>query len=493
MKRVAWNMLKDFDFNAVDTTFADRKRSELGAELAALQRKLLNSDASLVIIVDGWESSGKGYMLKEFTRELDPRYFEVNLYDEPTDEEKAHPFLWRFSRDLPAKGRIALFDRSFYFELMSELKLSDTKLNHQLTDVSFLERMLTADNTLVIKFFLHQKEKTMEKRIEKLKKDPYREFLITAEDELQIKKYSKYLNHFDEVLDRTNFDGSPWHIISTEDLKNASREALGITIRALKEHLEKPAKEQADVPRPALAVKPLAEIDLSKTITEQEYEAQLEKLQKEAGEIVYELWIKKIPCILVFEGTDAAGKGGAISRLTRMMDPRSFDVATTAAPTEQERQYNYLWRFYQTFPSRGKLTIYDRSWYGRVLVERVEGFTPEYRWAAAYDEINEMEHNLVHDGNLIIKFLLVIDKEEQEKRFKEREADPEKTYKLTEDDWRNHEKFDVYEDAMNEMLVRTNTTDAPWIIVEGKQKEFARIKVLKEFIVRAKAFIKENS
>jgi len=486
-------MLKDFDFNAVDETFADRKRSELGAELAALQRKLLNSDSSLLLIVDGWESSGKGYMLKELTRELDPRYFEVNLYGEATDVEKAHPFLWRFSRDLPSKGRIAIFDRSFYFELMNEWKISDKKLSHQLTDISFLERMLTADNTLVVKLFLHQKEKTMRKRIENLKKDPYREFLITKEDEQQIKKYDKYLNHFDDVLDKTNFDDSPWHIISTEDLKNASREALGITIRSLEEHLEKAVREQAGAIRPALSVKPLAEVDLTKTITEQEYETQLEKLQQETAEIIYEMWIKKMPCILVFEGTDAAGKGGAISRLTRMVDPRSFDVATTAAPTEQERQYNYLWRFYQTFPSKGKITIYDRSWYGRVLVERVEGFTPEYRWAAAYDEINEMEHNLVHDGNLIIKFLIVIDKEEQNNRFNEREADPEKMYKLTEDDWRNHDKFEAYEEAMNEMLARTSTPDAPWVIVEGNQKEFARIKVLKEFIARARAFIKKNS
>jgi polyphosphate:AMP phosphotransferase len=482
-------MLKDYDFDKKDPALSGKKRSELGTELAALQRRLLDSDSSMLIIVDGWESSGKGHILKDLTRELDPRYFEVNVFDDALDDNDKHPFLWRFARDLPGKGRIAFFDRSFYSELMNDLKVNDDRLEHHLDYISFLERMLIADNTIVLKLFLHHSEKTMEKRIEKLKDDPYREFLITKDDEKQLKKYSKYLKHFDKILGMTNFEASPWHVISTEDLKEASREALSIANSILKSHLEQTAQQPAAPIRPGLKEKPLSKIDLKAAITEEEYEAQLEKLQEEAGELVYEMWLKKIPCVLVFEGTDAAGKGGAISRLTRLVDPRSYDVATTAAPTENESRYNYLWRFYQTFPIKGKMTIYDRSWYGRVLVERVEGFTPEYRWAAAYEEINEMEHNLVHDGLLIIKFLIVIDKEEQKQRFKDRENDPEKNYKLTDEDWRNHEKFEQYEEAMNEMVARTNTKDAPWIIVEGNQKEYARIKVLKEFISRARTFI----
>jgi len=482
-------MLKDFDFDKKDTTLSGTKRSELGSELAALQRKLVNSDYSMLIIVDGWESSGKGHVLKDLTKELDPRYFEVSVFDDALDDHEERPFLWRFARDLPGKGRIAFFDRSFYSELMNDLKVKDERLEHHLGYISFLERMLVADNTIVLKLFLHHSENTMEKRIDKLKDDPYREFLITKDDEKQLKKYPKYLKHFDKILENTNFESSPWHVISSEDLKDASREAISIAISTLKSHLEKSAQQPPAPIRSGLKEKPLAKIDLKAAITEEEYEAQLEKLQEEAGELVYEMWLKKIPCVLVFEGTDAAGKGGAISRLTRLIDPRSYDVATTAAPTENESRYNYLWRFYQTFPVKGKMTIYDRSWYGRVLVERVEGFAPEHRWAAAYEEINEMEHNLVHDGLLIIKFLIVIDKEEQKQRFKDRENDPEKNYKLTDEDWRNHEKFEQYEEAMNEMVARTDTKDAPWIIVEGNQKEYARIKVLKEFISRARAFI----
>lgn len=482
-------MLKDFDFDQKDATLSGTKRSELGSELAALQRKLVDSESAMLIIVDGWESSGKGHILKDLTKELDPRYFEVNVFDDALDDNDKHPFLWRFARDLPGKGRIAFFDRSFYSELMNELKVDDDRLDHHLGYISFLERMLVADNTIVLKLFLHHSEKTMEKRIEKLKNDPYREFLITKDDEKQLRKYNKYLKHFDRIMEKTNFEASPWHVISSEDLKDASREAIRIASSTLKDHLEQAAELPTSPIRSGLKEKPLEKIDLEAAITEEEYEAQLEKLQEEAGELVYEMWLKKIPCVLVFEGTDAAGKGGAISRLTRLIDPRSYDVATTAAPTENESRYNYLWRFYQTFPIKGKMTIYDRSWYGRVLVERVEGFTPEYRWAAAYEEINEMEHNLVHDGLLIIKFLIVIDKEEQKKRFKDRENDPEKNYKLTAEDWRNHEKFEQYEEAMNEMVARTDTKDAPWIIVEGNQKEYARIKVLKEFISRARAFI----
>jgi polyphosphate:AMP phosphotransferase len=485
-------MLKDFDFDKKDTTLSGTKRSELGSGLAALQRKLVNSDSSMLIIVDGWESSGKGHILKDLTRELDPRYFEVSVFDDAMDDNADHPFLWRFARDLPGKGRIAFFDRSFYSELMNDLKVKDERLEHHLGYISFLERMLVADNTIVLKLFLHHSEKTMEKRIEKLKEDPYRKFLITKDDEKQLKKYTKYLNHFDKIMEATNFEESPWHVISSEDLKDASREAISIASSTLKSHLDQTEKKPPVPIRSGLKEKPLAKVDLKAAITEEEYEAQLEKLQEEAGELVYEMWLKKIPCVLVFEGTDAAGKGGAISRLTRLIDPRSYDVATTAAPTENESRYNYLWRFYQTLPIKGKMTIYDRSWYGRVLVERVEGFTPEHRWAAAYEEINEMEHNLVDDGLLIIKFLIVIDKEEQKQRFKDRESDPEKIYKLTDEDWRNHEKFEQYEEAMNEMVARTDTKDSPWVIVEGTQKEYARIKVLKEFISRGRAFISSH-
>lgn len=483
-------MLNDFDFSTNDVK--KEKRSELGEELAKLQRKLKNTDSSMLVIVDGWESAGKGYVLKDLIRELDPRYYEVSVYETPTEEEMTHPFLWRFVRNLPSKGNIAFFDRSFYYEALNDLHLQQDALDHQLLDISLLERLLVADGTLVVKLFLNHTKETMKKRMDALESDPLRKFLISKNDKKQLKYYDQYKGHMDEVLEKTNFPDSPWKVISTEHKKNASRVALRYVMDQLSNHLNQhvePSFLSEWEPVQVEQARPLDSIERTQKISEEEYNHQKDVLQKKAGELVYQLWMKKLPCVLVFEGTDAAGKGGAIERLVRHMDPRGYDVATTAAPTPNESQYHYLWRFYKTFPRKGRVTIYDRSWYGRVLVERVEGFTPENRWQDAYAEINEMEHNLIHEGYLLLKFLVVIDKEEQKKRFEARQNDPEKSYKLTDEDWRNHEKFEMYEDAMNDMLEKTSTEEAPWTIVAGNQKEFARIKVLETFIEQAEALL----
>ena len=231
-------MLKDFDFDKKDTTLSGTKRSELGSELAALQRKLVNSDYSMLIIVDGWESSGKGHILKDLTRELDPRYFEVSVFDDALDDYAERPFLWRFARDLPGKGRIAFFDRSFYSELMNDLKVKDERLEHHLGYISFLERMLVADNTIVLKLFLHHSENTMEKRIEKLKNDPYREFLITKDDEKQLKKYTKYF----ETL-RQNIGNDKFRFISVaRDFFGGFERCFQRSDKYRQQHFEEPPR-----------------------------------------------------------------------------------------------------------------------------------------------------------------------------------------------------------------------------------------------------------
>lgn len=240
---------------------------------------------------------------------------------------------------------------------------------------------------------------------------------------------------------------------------------------------------------PAETDLPLNKVDLTKKITDEEYDEKLDDLQERAGELLYQVYLENKGIIIAYEGTDAAGKGGNIERLTRQMDPRGYDVSTTSGPTKHELARHYLWRFYLDFPTRGRMTIYDRSWYGRVLVERIEELTPAYRWKEAYQEINQMEHNLTHDGYLVLKYLLIINKEEQLERFEARAEDPEKQHKLTDEDWRNHERFDVYKDAMNEMVVYTSTEDAPWKVISGMDKKDARIAVLEDFIERVGAYL----
>ena len=235
----------------------------------------------------------------------------------------------------------------------------------------------------------------------------------------------------------------------------------------------------------------LSGIDLSKSLTKEQYKKELDGLQKRLGNLHNELYRLRIPVVLGFEGWDAGGKGGAIKRLTSHLDPRGYQVNPTASPNDIEKVHHYLWRFWNNMPKAGHIAIFDRTWYGRVMVERIEGFCSEAEWKRAYQEINEMESHMANYGAVVLKFWLHIDKDEQERRFKERMENPAKQWKITDEDWRNREKWDLYEQAVDEMLVRTSTTYAPWIVVEGNSKYYARVKVLRTVVEALEAKIKE--
>jgi len=486
-------MLSEFDFDKVYNPYNISSSSELGEQLARLQRQVKNLDIPVLIIVEGWESSGKGHMIKELIRELDPRSFKVSAFENPTDEEKSRPFLWRFWNRIPRRGNLAIFDRSFYYKLMNELNIAHHELRREVEDIGSIEQQLADDGTIIIKFFLHLKEKTQKNRIERLKNDKYRSFFVTDRDEEQNRQYEDYRQHFDRVLQLSNLPSSPWNIVSTEDQETAGKLILGLTAELIQQGMARIQHQTEAETAPArnyrITEQPLDKVDLTLSLSEEDYKDKLKKLQEEAQDIAYEFYTRHIPCVLVFEGMDAAGKGGAIQRLTRLIDPRSYEVVPISAPDETEGQYHYLWRFYRSMPRKGNITIFDRSWYGRVLVERIEGFARAERWEAAYDEINQMERHLYNSGAMVLKFFLVIDKEEQLQRFKDREAEADKLYKITPEDWRNREKWDSYLEAMNEMLVRTCTEHAPWVIISGQDKKYARIRVLQEFNQHARKII----
>jgi polyphosphate kinase 2 (PPK2 family) len=229
---------------------------------------------------------------------------------------------------------------------------------------------------------------------------------------------------------------------------------------------------------PLKSIPKLAEIPLDKTLTEEEYRTELDRLQKRLGELHNELYHKKIPVIIAYEGWDAAGKGGNIKRIAAALDPRGYEVHPIASPEPAEKSRHYLWRFWNRLPKDGHIAIFDRTWYGRVMVERLEGFCSENDWQRAYNEINEFEKELTDWGAVVIKFWVQIDKRTQLKRFKERQATPEKQWKITDEDWRNREKWDLYEDAIDEMIQKTSTENAPWYILESVDKKYARIKAL---------------
>lgn len=478
---------------SISEDLQDTKRSDLGEKFAEIHRQLQETDKSMLVIIDGWESSGKGVLLKDLTRELDPKHFEVAVFEEADQNEQNYPYLYRFFMRSPKRGQIVFFDRSFYYDLFHRLDLSEKRLNHLLADISFIEKALSNDDTLILKFFIHQTEDEMADNIKQLKKDDYRNILVTDQDEAQLDNYKDYHKHFSEILTKTNFDRSPWHILYTDGQKDQSRLALQMCIDQLTDWLDQ------DLSRPDLSLDfldsdqaPLSEVDFSASISKEDYDDIKEDLQKEAGDLMFRAYQEDKGIIIAYEGTDAAGKGGNYQRLTRLMDPRGYDVSTVSAPNEDEANHHYLWRFYRDFPSLGRMTIFDRTWYGRVLVERIEGFTPVYRWQEAYAEINQMEHNLTDQDFLLLKYLIVIDKDTQYDRFMGREKDPDKQYKITDEDWRNRDKFDEYTQAMNEMIIATSTEDAPWTIVPGNDKRYARIVVLKDFIKRVKAFLNEK-
>ena len=488
-------MLSNTDFSklAQANPYAAMKRGDLALQLAMLQRQCIHLNIPALIIVEGWESSGKGYVISDLTRELDTRAFSVHVFERDGEEEDNRSFTWRFWTRIPAKGDFAIFDRSSYYDMMNDLSLPKSELKASIARIRDAEKMLYDDGTIMLKFFLNITKKTQKERISELFQDDNRKFLVTKNDTDQNKYYKKYAAHFSSVLNLSNFAFAPWHLISAEDRKAASKYILGTSIRLIQEGIDRHLGKQKTATTFIRAYQReptyLQDLRTDLFLEQDAYEKQSKALQKEAQELAYSLYTNKVPTILVFEGMDAAGKGGAIKRLTTIMDPRGYTVNPTSAPSDAAKDHHYLWRFYNNFPKRGVMSIFDRSWYGRVLVERVEGFATAAEWDRAYGEITAMEQELADFGALILKFFLYVDKDEQYKRFMARQED--KPFKLTDEDWRNRGKWDAYVEASNEMIDRTSTAAAPWILVEGNDKPYARVKVLSEFNRRAKTKLQE--
>ncbi len=484
-------MLKNMDFSQLekDNPYTAMKRSELATHLAMLQRQCIHFNIPVLIVVEGWESSGKGYVINDLARELDTRAFQVHVFERAGEEEEQRSFTWRFWTRIPAKGDFAIFDRSSYYHMMNDLSLGKSELEQQIAYIHDAEKMLYDDGTIILKFFLNIIQKTQKERISDLVSDDNRKFLVTKNDTSQNKHYQKYQEHFSQILNLSHFDFAPWHLLSAENRKAASKYILGTSIRLLQEGVDRHLGKQKTATTFARAynrqTSHLHDLDTELRLEETAYEEQSKALQKQAQELAYALYTNKVPTIVVFEGMDAAGKGGAIKRLTKSMDPRGYTVNPTSAPSDMDKAHHYLWRFYNNFPKKGLMSIFDRSWYGRVLVERVENLANPAEWERAYGEIKAMEQELADYGAIILKFFLYIDKDEQYKRFLDRQAD--KPYKLTDEDWKNRNKWDAYILAANEMIDRTSTASVPWILVEGNDKYYARIKVLAEFNQRARS------
>lgn len=451
-----------------------------------LEKKLYSAGIPVVIVFEGWSASGKGTMISKVTYNLDPRYFNVHTMSKSSEERTMRPMLWAYWKKLPSNGRITIFDKSWHRSAIPEASgkwnIDTDKKKDLYYDINSFDSALCDAGVLVIKLFLHISKDEQKRRFELLQRDSATEWRINDHDWKQNKDYEKNLALFEEMIHKTSVGENSWNIIESNDMNYATVKILKTVTAKIEDKLAT-HKNKINVPVTKNCFHPdklsaLNSVNLNKKMDRDEYKKKLEFYQNKIAYLGHKLYSKRKSVVIVYEGWDAAGKGGNIKRLTQELDPRSYEVVPIAAPTAEELNHHYLWRFWNKMPKDGHFTIFDRSWYGRVMVERIEGFCTDQEWNQAYKEINDMELHIANHGTVIFKFWLHVDKDEQLMRFQARQNNPLKEYKITDEDWRNREKWDQYQEAVNEMLVRTDTKYAPWTIIESNDKKFARIKVL---------------
>jgi polyphosphate:AMP phosphotransferase len=477
---------------------------ELRTQLLEVQRLARHKEIPIYVIVAGMEGAGKGEVVNRLNEWLDTRNVQVHAYWDETDEERERPRSWRFWRSMPAAGEIAVLFSGWYLCPLEQRVLGDwgdAKLEQELRRIREFERMLIADGALIVKFWYHYSETDQRKRLKKLSRDDRSRWKMLPTKHNFSRHYQAFEHTADLLIRRTDIGSAPWYIIEATDRRYRDLTTGHTLLRAITTRLEEGTVEPEEDPHyhapkpvdgPGAHVTIIDKLDLSQSLERSAYRKSLDQLQNELNDLAWTAYKRKRSTVLVFEGVDAGGKGGAIRRITRAVDARLYRVISTAAPTDEEKAHHYLWRFWRHIPRAGRITVFDRSWYGRVLVERVENFTPRRRWRRAYLEINDFEEQLTDAGVILVKFWLQISKEEQLERFKAREETPYKQHKITEEDWRNREKWDDYMQAVNEMLIRTSTEHSPWHLVPANDKPFARVEVLKTMTDALRAAITAN-
>jgi polyphosphate:AMP phosphotransferase len=473
----------------------DREEPALRSDLLMLQYALLEKAAfPVLIVIGGVDGAGKGETLNVLHEWMDPRHILTTAFGEISDEERERPRMWRYWRALPPKGRIGILFGAWHSNPILDRVAGNISANafvRALERNVRLERMLANEGMLLLKFWFHLSKKAQKRRLTELEADPKTRWRIAATDWARFKHYDDFRAVSEQALRRTSTGEAPWTVVEGSD-PNYRYLTVGRAIRdALKERLAGsvlPAARAAPPPEPPADGRTvLSTLDYGQTLTRKEYNRSLEKYHGKLAMLSRDKKFRQRSVVLVFEGMDAAGKGGAIRRLVWALDARQYRIVPVAAPSEEERAQPYLWRFWRHLPRLGRFTIFDRSWYGRVLVERVEGFCSDADWMRAYSEINDFEEQLAEAGGIVTKFWLTITPEEQLKRFKAREDSAYKSFKITPEDWRNREKAPSYDRAVCDMIDRTNSAFAPWVLVPANDKLFARIMVLKTVCERIEA------
>ena len=472
----------------------ERREPALHQELLELQRRVRDADFPVIVIVSGVEGAGKGDVVSLLHRWMDVRGLETQAFWDETDEERQRPRYWRFWRAMPPKGRIGILFGSWYTRPIIDLALKFSKrdkFDRELERIRHFEDMLVDDGALIIKLWFHLSKKGQLKRLEEDAKG--KGIKVGPLTKTYAKSYDRFVKVSERALRKTDVSHAPWHIIEASNTRFRDLRVGEILAERLRARLEEapPSSGRVTVSSPALqkSGEPsvLSAVPLTSSVDDKAYRRAMEQYSDQLYDLAWKARAQGVNTVAVFEGWDAAGKGGAIRRVTQAMDARLYRVISVAAPSDEEKAHHYLWRFWRHVPRQGFHTIYDRSWYGRVLVERIEGFATDFAWQRAYNEINSFEEQLVDHGTVVLKFWVHIDPEEQLRRFREREQTPWKQHKITAEDWRNRERWADYERAVTDMVVRTSTEIAPWTLVPGNDKRVARIEILKTYCERLSA------
>lgn len=483
-----------------DATYA-RREKKLRTDLLDAQYDLKELGAfPVIVLINGLDGAGKGETVNLLNAWMDPRHIETYAFPEPNDEERQRPPMWRFWRALPPKGKIGILFGNWYTDAIvrrANRKDRKAEFGQHIGDIRRFERMLADEGALVLKYWFHLSQKGQERRLKKLAANPRTAWRVTSHDWKLFKRYTSFVTTAEQALRETDSADAPWTVIDGSD-DNHRALAVGEHLLAAMQARIKQHKTVRKTAAKPVAGKParkpggdgrnvLNTLDMSRSLSERKYGRELEKWQGQLNLLSRHPKFREHSAVLVFEGMDAAGKGGAIRRVTAALDARQYHSIPIAAPTEEERAQPYLWRFWRHIPGHGEFVIFDRSWYGRVLVERVEGFCSEADWMRAYGEINDFERQLVDSGAIVSKFWLSVSAEEQLRRFQEREETRFKRFKITPEDWRNRDKWPLYETAVCDMVEKTSTGIAPWHLIAADDKKYARIAILKTLCERIEA------
>ncbi|WP_019625845.1 polyphosphate:AMP phosphotransferase [Thioalkalivibrio sp. ALJT] len=471
---------------------ADFKQAEPDLRLALLHAQRLARQRGLpvILLVCGVAGAGKGAMVNRLLEWLDSRGVQTHVFWDETDEELQRPRWWRYWRKMPAAGNVSVMFGAWYSRLIQEFLQQGVDaegVGAELERIRAVEQMLIDGGALLVKFWLHLPRDEQARRVEKRRKDPQSHWHMAPETAQAAEHYGSFLSIATRVIRETDTGHAPWYLIEATDQRFRDLTAGKTLLRAIETRLSsaEPRETVRTSHAPALPdsasaqVTILDQLDLSLQLDRAEYKQARKALDPRINRLGWRGFEARHAVVVVFEGSDAGGKGGAIRRLTEALDARLYRVVPVAAPNDEEASHHYLWRFWRQMPRDGYWTIFDRSWYGRVLVERVEGFATEAEWRRAYHEINNFEAQLAEHGVTVLKFWLSIDRDEQLRRFEARKETPYKKHKITDEDWRNRERWDDYKAAVNEMIIRTGTEYAPWHIIPANDKRYARIEVMR--------------